>query len=54
MFLAFKKWVKNIPTAGYNGARTVSNIPKYPFIKKAILGYRFHFEGKKDGCFTAI
>ena len=23
MFLAFKKWVKNIQTAGYNGARTV-------------------------------
>ena len=22
-FLAFKKWVKNIQTAGYNGARTV-------------------------------
>ena len=26
MVLIFKKWVKNIQTAGYNGARTV-----YPF-----------------------
>ena len=25
-FLAFKKWVKNIQTAGYNGARTVDPI----------------------------
>ena len=23
MFLTFKKWVKNIQTTGYNGARTV-------------------------------
>ena len=25
MFLTSKKWVKNIQTAGYNGARMVSN-----------------------------
>ena len=24
MFLTFKKWVKNVQTAGYNGARTVN------------------------------
>ena len=28
-FLDFKKWVKNIQTAGYNGARTV-HITKWP------------------------
>ena len=26
MFLTSKKWVKNIQTAGYNGARTVYKI----------------------------
>ena len=25
MFLTFKMWVKNIQTAGYNGARTVNS-----------------------------
>jgi hypothetical protein len=25
----FKKWVKSIQTAGYNGARTVHKIPKF-------------------------
>ena len=28
MFLTFKKWVKNIQTAGYNGARTVIMYPR--------------------------
>jgi hypothetical protein len=39
----FKKWVKSIQTAGYNGARTVSKnsfgaIPfnKFPFIQLAV------------------
>jgi hypothetical protein len=26
MFLHFKKWVKSIQTAGYNGARTVDSM----------------------------
>ena len=26
MFLDFKKWVKSIQTAGYNGARTVDSL----------------------------
>ena len=38
-FLDFKKWVKNIQTAGYNGARTVDDllVLKHYFLKVRII-----------------
>ena len=32
----FKKWVKSIQTAGYNGARTVSIIEKINKVKTSV------------------
>ena len=38
-FLNFKKWVKSIQTAGYNGARTVDNEPIHITLWTVYIGY---------------
>ena len=49
MFLDFKKWVKSIQTAGYNGARTVSEHLTKLFSKKNYLVVKIGNYNKKLG-----
>ena len=39
MFFDFKKWVKSIQTAGYNGARTIYKLEK-KLLEKTILDFK--------------
>ena len=43
MFLDFKKWVKSIQTAGYNGARTVYGKSVYTVNLRYYLRFKFQF-----------
>ena len=50
MFLTFKKWVKNIQTAGYNGARTVCRKHVRDFLEALLQEgfYGDYFEKRKN------
>ena len=46
----FKKWVKSIQTAGYNGARTVPIIFQFHDVVFCSLGFDFIFESVWSYC----
>ena len=54
MFLDFKKWVKSIQTAGYNGARTVycnvvlAAVAFSAHQKKMLIWLERHFKGLEN------
>ena len=53
----FKKWVKSIQTAGYNGARTVFIFHKYIFtgyIGSALGGYTYDIMGFENSTLVVI